>query len=139
MTQKNRNIYILSRSIVLLTISSLSVFGREFMKEVGQRLKQLREEHSYSQTQVAEYLGIDQSNLSKIERGERNFKLSSLIKLCSLYNCSQDYILCRSDEYDKSNIAFRTDGKVDLNVIAKANETMNYLKLLRKIEKKNVN
>ena len=139
MTQKNRNIYILSRSKVYLTISSLSVFGREFMKEVGQRLKQLREEHSYSQTQVAEYLGIDQSNLSKIERGERNFKLSSLIKLCSLYNCSQDYILCRSDEYDKSNIAFRTDGKVDLNVIAKANETMNYLKLLRKIEKKNVN
>ena len=109
------------------------------MKEVGQRLKQLREEHSYSQTQVAEYLGIDQSNLSKIERGERNFKLSSLIKLCSLYNCSQEYILCRSDEYDKSNISFRTDGKVDLNVIAKANETMNYLKLLRKIEKKNVN
>lgn len=109
------------------------------MKEVGQRLKQLREEHSYSQTQVAEYLGIDQSNLSKIERGERNFKLSSLIKLCSLYNCSQDYILCRSDEYDKSNIAFRTDGKVDLNVIAIANETMNDLKMLRKIKKMNEN
>ena len=109
------------------------------MKEIGERLKNLREEHHYSQTQVAEYLGIDQSNLSKIERGERNFKLSSLIKLCSLYNCSQDYILCRSDEYDKSNISFRTNGKVDLNVIAKANETMNYLKLLRKIEKKNVN
>ena len=107
------------------------------MKEVGQRLKQLREEHSYSQTQVAEYLGIDQSNLSKIERGERNFKLSSLIKLCSLYNCSQDYILCRSDEYDKSNIAFRTDGKVDLNVIAIANETMNDLKKF-KIKNKNV-
>ena len=109
------------------------------MKEVGQRLKQLREEHSYSQTQVAEYLGIDQSNLSKIERGERNFKLSSLIKLCSLYNCSQEYILCRSDEYDKSEIAFRTDGKVDLNVIAIANETMNDLKLLRKIKKMNEN
>ena len=109
------------------------------MKEVGQRLKQLREEHSYSQTQVAEYLGIDQSNLSKIERGERNFKLSSLNKLCALYNCSQDYILCRSDEYDKSNIAFRTDGKVDLNVIAIANETMNDLKMLRKIKKMNEN
>lgn len=109
------------------------------MKEVGQRLKQLREEHSYSQTQVAEYLGIDQSNLSKIERGERNFKLSSLIKLCSLYNCSQEYILCRSDEYDKSDIAFRADGKVDLNVIAIANETMNDLKMLRKIKKMNEN
>ena len=83
------------------------------MQKIGQRLKTLREGQNLSQTQVADYLGIDQSNLSKIERGERKFKMSSLRKLCKLYNCSQEYILCRSDEYDKSNIAFRTDGKVD--------------------------
>ena len=71
-----------------------------------------------------------------MERGERKFKLSSLKKLCILYNCSEDYILCRSDDYDKSNIAFRSEGKVDLKVIAKANEIMNYLKALREIEKK---
>ena len=109
--------------------------GCEFMKEIGQRLKELREQHNFSQTQVAEYLGIDQSNLSKMERGERKFKLSSLNKLCLLYNCSEDYILCRSDDYDKGNIAFRADGKVDLDVIAKANEIMNYIKELRKMEK----
>ena len=70
-----------------------------------------------------------------MERGERKFKLSSLNKLCLLYNCSEDYILCRSDDYDKGNIAFRADGKVDLDVIAKANEIMNYIKELRKMEK----
>jgi transcriptional regulator with XRE-family HTH domain len=106
---------------------------------VAENLKKLRRENGYTQEQVSNYLGITQSNLSKIERGERNFKLSSLIKLCSLYNCSQDYILCRSDEYDKSDIAFRADGKVDLNVIAIANETMNDLKMLRKIKKMNEN
>lgn len=106
------------------------------MKEIGQRLKSLREEHNYSQTQVANYLGIDQSNLSKMERGERKFQLSSLNKLCLLYDCSEDYILCKSDEYDKSKIAFRSDGKVDLNVVAKANEIMDILKTLREIENK---
>lgn len=107
------------------------------MDKIGERIKNLREENGYSQTQVAEYLGIDQSNLSKIERGERKFKLGLLKKLCLLYNCSQDYILCRSDEYDKNTISFRSDGKADLKVIAKVNETVNYLKLLRKIEKRN--
>ena len=107
------------------------------MIEIGERIKRLREENGYSQTQVADYLGIDQSNLSKIERGERKFKLGLLKKLCLLYNCSQDYILCRSDEYDKNSISFRSDGKVDLEVVAKLNETVNYLKLLRKIEKRN--
>lgn len=107
------------------------------MKEIGDRIKRLREENGYSQTQVADYLGIDQSNLSKIERGERKFKLGLLKKLCLLYNCSQDYILCRSNEYNKNDISFRCDGKVDLEVVAKVNETVNYLKLLRKIEKRN--
>ena len=115
---------------------SVIILG-ENMKEIGERIKNLREENGYSQTQVANYLGIDQSNLSKIERGERKFKLDLLKKLCSLYDCSQDYILCRSDEYYKNSISFRSDGKVDLKVIAKVNETVNYLKLLREIEKKN--
>lgn len=107
------------------------------MEEVGKRIKQLREENHYSQNQLADYLGIDQSNLSKIERGERKFKLSLLNKLSILFNCSPDYILCKSDDYEKNDMAFRSDGKVDLRVIAKVNETMNYLSLLRDVEKRN--
>ena len=107
------------------------------MEDIGKRIKELREENHYSQAQVAEYLGIDQSNLSKIERGESKFKLGLLNKLCLLYNCTPEYILCRSDEYNRNDIAFRSDGKVDLKLVAKVNETMNYLKLLRKVEKRN--
>lgn len=106
------------------------------MKEIGQRLKELREEHNFSQSQVAKYLGIDQSNLSKMERGERKFKKSSLKKLSLLYNCSEDYILNGTDDYDKSKIAFRAEGKADLDAISKANEIMGIIKSLREIEKK---
>ena len=38
------------------------------MAEMYERLKQLREENNYSQEQVADYLEIDQSYISKIEK-----------------------------------------------------------------------
>ena len=100
----------------------------------GERIKSLREEHKYTQKQVADYLEIDQSNLSKIELGKRKISMDLLEKLCSLYNCSEEYILGESDEYTPSNIAFRKNRKMDLNVIAQINETMNYIKMLRELD-----
>ena len=55
------------------------------MNSVGSRLQKLREEHGYSQRQVAEYLEIDQSNLSKIENDKRNLNLVLSEKLLALY------------------------------------------------------
>ena len=101
---------------------------------VGENLFKLRRENGYTQEQVSSYLGITQSNLSKIENGERNFNMTLLDKLCLLYNCSPEYLLGEDDSHDKSSIAFRSDEKVDLNVVAKMNEITGYLKLLRKLD-----
>ena len=101
---------------------------------VGKNLKKLREENKYTQEQVSDYLGITQSNLSKIENGERNFNMTLLDKLCLLYNCSPEYLLGETDSHEKSCIAFRSDEKVDLNVVAKMNEITGFLKLLRKLD-----
>lgn len=103
------------------------------MKNYGSKLKELREEYGYSQEQIARYLNIDQSNLSKIERNIRNLNVNLLEKLCLLYNCTPQYILGESEEYTSAKIAFRKNKKVDLNVIAKVNETMSYLNLLNKL------
>ena len=103
-------------------------------KVIGKNLKELRRENGYTQEQVSKYLGITQSNLSKIENGERNFNMTLLGKLCLLYNCSPEYLLGETDSYEKSSIAFRSDEKVDLNVVAKMNEITGYLKLLRKLD-----
>lgn len=99
----------------------------------GSRLRKLREEHGYSQKQIENYLGIDQSNLSKIERNKRKLNVNLLEKLCLLYNCSPEYLLGESDEYIPTKIAFRKNKKIDLNVVAKVNETMSYLELLNKL------
>ena len=100
----------------------------------GERIKNLREEHKYTQKQVADFLEIDQSNLSKIELGKRTISMDLIEELCSLFNCSEEYILGESDKYDPSNIAFRKNKKIDLNIIAQINETMNYIKLLRELD-----
>ena len=109
--------------------------GVDMMNEmVGKTLKELRSENGYTQEQVSDYLGITQSNLSKIENGEENFNMTLLDKLCLLYDCSVEYLLGKTDSYEKSSIAFHSDEKVDLNVVAKMNEITGFLRLLRKLD-----
>ena len=108
----------------------------EKMAVICERLKQLREENDYSQEQVANYLEMDQSYISKIEKGKRNLNEISFNKLCLLYNCSPDYLLGKSDDYEPPKLAFRSDESVDLFAIAKMNQVTGYLKYLRKVERK---
>lgn len=100
----------------------------------GERIKSLREQHKYTQKQVADYLEIDQSNYSKIELGKRKISIDLIERLCSLYNCSEEYILGESDDYTPSNISFRKNRKMDLNVVAQINETMSYLNMLSELD-----
>ena len=120
---------------IYFLVQSNIIDGVEKMKNtVGKNLYTLRRENGYTQEQVSKYLGITQINLSKIENGERNFNMTLLDKLCLLYNCSPEYLLGETDIHEKSSIAFRSDEKVDLNIVAKMNEITGYLKLLRKLD-----
>ena len=107
------------------------------MNVVGSRLKQLRNVNNYSQKQVAEYLEIDQSYLSKIEKGKRNLNDVMFDKICLLYNCTPEYLLGEIDEYDFPKLAFRADETVDLFVIAKLNQVIGHLNVLRELKEKN--
>ncbi len=62
------------------------------------RLRDLREDHDMSQTQVAEYLGMKQPQYNRYERGLRDVPTDVLIKLAQLYKTSTDYILGLIDE-----------------------------------------
>lgn len=106
------------------------------MRNIGLKLKTLRKEHGYSQIQIAEYLKIDQSNLSKIENNKRNLNLTLLDKICQLYNCTPEYLLGESDNYEKQKIMFKSGNDMDLNVIAKINQLASHLSLLRKYDAK---
>ncbi|ALT69324.1 hypothetical protein [Methanobrevibacter millerae] len=43
-----------------------------------------------------------------MEYGNKNITLSILNKLCSLFGCSESYLLCRSSEFDYEKFALRS-------------------------------
>ena len=59
---------------------------------LGDMLKELRNELGFSQTTVAEYLGIDRTTYTKYELG-RMPDVSTVIKIASLYNISAESII----------------------------------------------
>ena len=57
------------------------------------RLRQLRESHDKTQSEIAEYLGIKQTVYSRYETGKNDMKPNQIIALCKYYGVSADYIL----------------------------------------------
>ena len=74
---------------------------------IGANLKEMRQSRGLSQTQVANYLGIDQTTLSKIENGTRTIGVVMLERLAALYFCSLDQLLGETPKSPNA-IAFRT-------------------------------
>ena len=63
-----------------------------------ERIKNLREDLDLSQANIADYLGCSQVAYSYYEIGRRNLPIDLLCKLADFYNCSTDYLLCRTDK-----------------------------------------
>jgi transcriptional regulator with XRE-family HTH domain len=47
----------------------------------GSTIRELREEHGYSQEELAEHAGLHRNYVGGIERGERNVALENIAKL----------------------------------------------------------
>lgn len=52
---------------------------------IRENFKILRKQINITQEQMAEYLSLEQSNISKFESGERTISVSNLEKACSLF------------------------------------------------------
>ncbi len=62
-------------------------------KEIGERIKSLRQDRKISQEQMALDLHISRSTVSKIETDGRITSLEALVQLSEYYHVSTDYIL----------------------------------------------
>lgn len=63
-----------------------------------ENMKKARMEKHMTQLSVRMNTGIDQSLLSKYERGERLPTVENLLMLADLYGTSLDYLMDRTDE-----------------------------------------
>ena len=80
------------------------------------RIKQLREEFKFSQTDLAEKLGGAPSSVAMYEKGDRKPSMKVLVKLSEVFGCTIDYILCKSDirnPEELKNVQFANHGGLD--------------------------
>ena len=61
------------------------------------KLKELREENNFTQSQIADYLNIKQNTYSQYENEKRQLPIDVLIKLAKFYEVTTDYILGLED------------------------------------------
>ena len=84
-----------------------------FNKNLGGRIKALRDSFKLSQEDVAKKLGIKRVSLSQIENGERKMSAEEVAKLSSIFKIDADILL---------------DLKRDVEVIIKKSEKYNMIK-----------
>ncbi|MBR6744105.1 MAG: helix-turn-helix transcriptional regulator [Clostridia bacterium] len=61
------------------------------------RIRDLRNDHDLTQTQIAKILGMSQTGYSKYETGENDIPTGILIQLARYYHTSIDYLLEETD------------------------------------------
>ena len=110
-------------------------------KTIGTNIKVLRERYGFSQTEVANFLGLkDHVTISYYENGERPIPLDHLKKIADLFAVSLDTLFSKEKNENLVNaiFAFRKDDlkENDFNTLANFHRIVkNYIKLVN-LEKK---
>jgi len=60
------------------------------------RIKELRQERGWTQAQLGARVGMAKTTISGYERGDHQVDPVMICALCDLFDCSADYLLCRS-------------------------------------------
>jgi|SRR5665647_1731847 len=99
---------------------------------VVERLVSLRKASGITQAQLAEFLNVDQSYISKCEKSERQPSTDMLEKLSSLFGCPFKFFVDLECEYQPMEYAFRTNGIEledfeSISVINKIAINLNYM------------
>nr|DAF42531.1 MAG TPA: helix-turn-helix domain protein [Siphoviridae sp. ctHip2] len=109
-------------------------------KEIGNRIKTMRENASLTQDEVAKYLGISKDKYAGIELGIFTPTLVILNQLSKLFKVSVETLTENSKEsnYADFNITKETKDKLDMIDLFYANKNL-YKKLIYQKQGKGVN
>lgn len=61
------------------------------------RIKQLRREFGYSQEALAKIMNCTGMTISRYETGKGEMDTATINRLCDVFDCTSDYLLCRTD------------------------------------------
>ncbi len=98
--------------------------------KIGQRIRQLRLLHDYTQAEFAESIDISINFLSEIENGKKGLSQDTLAKICRQLDTSADYILFGDKHSQTSLIDLATALTID-----EIQTTIHYLESLIEMKK----
>lgn len=87
------------------------------MSQVGDRIRELREERDWSQREFAKRVGINYSVVNRIELGKRNVEDHELAKIADVFGVTTDYLLGRTDNPNPPE-----DDDKELGTLARINQ-----------------
>ncbi len=90
------------------------------MAAIYEKLKMMREKAGLRQGQIADYLGVTQTFISKVETGERNLTVDQLEDAVNLYGYSLASFADMEQDAHPIQFAFRAQdvSQEDLRIIA---------------------
>ncbi len=102
---------------------------------IGRRFGQLRAKSRLTQNQLANYLGVDQSLISRYEKGERPLSSVQLESLANLFGCSVKTLVSEETPMEPLCFAFRASEvkDEDLENIAVVNKIINNLREMERL------
>ena len=106
---------------------------------MSNRIKELRKQSGLTQEQIGLFLGIDQSMVAKIEKGDRALTTVQLSKLINLFACSEDYLLGNNTSDKMMKLAFRLENPTleTMRIVSAVNKVAANMNLLNNILERN--
>ena len=86
---------------------------------LGNILKKLREDFEMSQEALAQKLNVSPSTIGMYETNKRQPNYETLLKISSIFNCSIDYLLGKTNEK-------QSKGELDSNLLKIGLDMKNY-------------
>ena len=111
------------------------------MVQVGTRLNNLRKKNRLTKEQVAAYLNVDQSLVSKIEDGQRTASSVILTKLAVLFCCTVAELVSEKDYKPMFNMVFLVNELADKdlkNMVFINKIVMNQMQMDKMLERINL-
>jgi len=91
---------------------------------IGERVRTLRKQRSWTQAQLAKLLGVSQNYLSVLERGKGSFTAEHLLKILKTFNVPVDYFAAgRGQREDQLQSALARFGAAHLHKSADTSPT----------------